>query len=424
MTTKFKGAYIDAPLLMGLVLLVVFTGCSDDPTDGIDSGTTDTDSDSDSDTDVDTDSDTTTDTDSCESGDCSEPCIRRVDVSLAEGGDGFSWPTAFNDVQEAIDSAYCTTLDCDLDCQVWVAQGMYFIFKTDKTDTLQLRSRVALYGGFSVAEELLSERDWIENPTVLDGRMNIASDYSQRVFHVVTGADDSIVDGFTITNGRALEDGESRSAGAGMLIENSSPTVKNCYFRDNYSWSGGGIYISNGSPAIASCVFFGNSATGFGDNWQGFGGAVYCGSAGTPLISNCTFINNDALLGVTSGGGGAIWVQSGGLPEIFNSIFWSNTPDEIHGTANVAYSDVEGGFAGIGNTSLDPLFVDEAAEDFRVAGDSPCVDAADGFHSPEIDYLGNARYDHPDAGNVFDCGDAGLDSCVEYSDMGAYEYQP
>ena len=64
MTTKFKGAYLDASLL-GLVLLVAFAGCSNDTQgidSGIDSGTTDTDTDTDTDTYTDTDTDTVTDT--------------------------------------------------------------------------------------------------------------------------------------------------------------------------------------------------------------------------------------------------------------------------------------------------------------------------------------------------------------------------
>ncbi len=47
MTTKYKGAYIDAPLLLGLVLAVAAAGCSEDPSGG-NGGDADTDTDTDS----------------------------------------------------------------------------------------------------------------------------------------------------------------------------------------------------------------------------------------------------------------------------------------------------------------------------------------------------------------------------------------
>ncbi len=67
--------YIDAPLLLGLVLAVVAAGCSDDP-----SGNNGGDADTDADTDIDTDADT--DTDSYLYGD---PCAGEVEV------DGIYW---------------------------------------------------------------------------------------------------------------------------------------------------------------------------------------------------------------------------------------------------------------------------------------------------------------------------------------------
>ncbi len=65
MTAKFKGAYIDAPLLLGLVVLVAVAGCwsMQEIVMGNDTGAdTDTDADTDSDGDVDTDTDSDTDT--------------------------------------------------------------------------------------------------------------------------------------------------------------------------------------------------------------------------------------------------------------------------------------------------------------------------------------------------------------------------
>ena len=67
-----------------------------------------------------------------------------------------------------------------------------------------------------------------------------------------------------------------------------------------------------------------------------------------------------------------------------------------------------------GNIWGDPLFVDAENGDFRVAANSPCVDAGDGSVAPELDYYGQPRMDvkgvkdtgKPDAGGV--CPDIGI----------------
>jgi len=54
----------------------------------------------------------------------------------------------------------------------------------------------------------------------------------------------SLVDGFTVTGGFALE-------GGGIYCSESSPTVVNCVIRDNTAFAGdggGGIYCFEGSP--------------------------------------------------------------------------------------------------------------------------------------------------------------------------------
>jgi hypothetical protein len=51
----------------------------------------------------------------------------------------------------------------------------------------------------------------------------------------------------------------------------------------------------------------------------------------------------------------------------------------------VSYSDVQGGFAGIGNIDADPLFVDAAGGDFALQPGSPCINTGDPALSPDPD---------------------------------------
>ncbi len=99
-------------------------------------------------------------------------------------------------------------------------------------------------------------------------------------------------------------------------------------------------------------------------------------------ITNCTFSGNSAE---ERGGGLHIFLPPAPCvrPQsvkydwgcyISNCILWGDIPDEIafSGSATVTYSDVEGGWAGIGNIALDPKFADAEG---RLSSGSPCIDA-------------------------------------------------
>ena len=69
-----------------------------------------------------------------------------------------------------------------------------------------------------------------------------------------------------------------------------------------------------------------------------------------------------------------------------------------------------------GNIWGDPLFADPANGDFRIAANSPCVDAGDGLVAPELDYWGKPRMD---VGSVKDTGTPNSDGACP--DIGIYE---
>ena len=301
------------------------------------------------------------------------------------------------------------------------------------------------------------------NDTTIDGTGH---------YHVVVcvngeGAD-TILEGFTITGGFANGPAWADRDGAGMYNHTSSPTVTNCIFTGNKashgagmlnidgaptltgctfqnniasngSFGGGGIYNHNSSPKVTHCRFLGNSGGPLG------GGGMFNVTGSNPTLIHCTFSNNSAvgngggiynwndtmpvLINCTFRGnsatdlGGAIYNLINSSMTVTNCILWNNDPNEIFDNGSslttVAYSDVEGGYAGQGNIDADPLFADAAGGDLRLAYNSPCIDAGDstGLWQMEIlkDLDGRIRYENIPA------ADTGIGP-VTYLDMGAYEF--
>lgn len=123
---------------------------------------------------------------------------------------------------------------------------------------------------------------------------------------------DTIIEGFTITGGNGTFDIGS-TYGGGMYNLNSSPTIINCVFRNNYlsNGSGGGMLNKNADPLIIDCEFINNFA-------NSAGGAICNFSNSLPVISGCTFIENS-----TEYSGGAIY-NGGSVVSISDCTFDRN----------------------------------------------------------------------------------------------------
>jgi len=128
--------------------------------------------------------------------------------------------------------------------------------------------------------------------------------------------------------------------------------------------------------------------------------------ASAPLVRNNTICGNP---------GYGIKVDSQQTdPNILNCIIYGNEDGDLEGgTFNVTYSCIEGGYAGLGNISSDPCFVDADANDFHLDANSPCIDSGDpGFEA-------DANETDIDGENRVEDGDANGTAIV---DMGADEF--
>lgn len=338
------------------------------------------------------DSETVVDTDTTP-----HACVVYVSLEGASsGGTGQGWDSPLGNLQDAIDLAALEIEGGAGRCEVWVAAGVYYIFETSMNDTLQMRSKVDLYGGFGQGELLRSERDVVANRTVLDGHRT-ATDYGNRVLHVVKGADDAVLDGFIVTGGYAAvsyDPADRDNYGGGMLCEKASPTVRNSWFVENEAmWDGavalfagsaprfedcvfsdnltGGLFALNSSPVVDRCVFSGNRVSGLVANGKLAApvvtSSVFAGNRDFGVeswyravvhLDHCTIAGNFPNADGPTHGGGAYAVQA--TVTLRSSIVFGNAPQtlvtEDGGVVSATYTLIDG-LSGQGNFDDDPRFL-------------------------------------------------------------------
>lgn len=236
-----------------------------------------------------------------------------------------------------------------------------------------------------------------------------------------------VLQDITIINGNADALCPQCEGGA-IWISGASPKIHNLILRDNYALDGGAIMIVNNSkPIIKDCVFESDSAY--------VGAGLMCRDYDTLTISHCLFRNNRAYQR-----GGAVALEGGCLVSLENCTISHNGSPNGSGLAawdskyiarnsiisfndsgpsvfanddssyTFFYSDIYGNEGGDwidlisdqlgenGNIFADPIYVDTTGGNFRIASNSPCVDAGDPASSLDPDSsradIGAFYYDH------------------------------
>lgn len=367
-----------------------------------------------------------------------------IHVSADGEGNGSSWEQATPHLE------FASYLSSGGNTRVWVKKGVYYGDETEPENAFSISASNKIYGGFNGDEPAdydLSQRDFVNNATILDGQG------AKRVLNqdvLLNSGSRALWDGFTIRNGKA-------GSGAGAYI-NGYVDLANCSFEGNVADAfGGGVYVnsssSNNQVNITNCRFTGNTASMGGGlcDRNGInitnciisnniattkGGGIYTYNNATPVLRGCIISNNSAKDGGGIFSKGKIRVfnsdivmneatqSSGGtynenhLSSYTSCILWGNiangTPHQNTGQCGFQYCAIQGVIEGEGNITVpadnngeEPgvyLRFNQPAEgpgstftgaDWRVSPRSICLNAGNpGSAGYNTDLNGNARMQH------------------------------
>jgi parallel beta-helix repeat protein len=172
----------------------------------------------------------------------------------------------------------------------------------------------------------------------------------------------------------------SDPGGALYFYHNTNVKIAGNRIENNSSNYGAAVYLfhDNIGPIFYNNAIINNEAT--------VGGGGFYSVDSSPKMINNVIANNYA----DSAGGGLIILDES-FPTIKNCIVWNDRAaihNEIYcdssSTPIIEYCDVEGGWPGIGNIDIDPLFRDTSDSDFHImstgcgdTADSPCIDTGE-----------------------------------------------
>ncbi|MDO7742866.1 MAG: Ig domain-containing protein, partial [Pedobacter sp.] len=202
--------------------------------------------------------------------------------------DGSTWANAFTDFTEPLKVVVAGD-------EIWVAKGSYSPGVTAAL-TFTMKEGVKWYGGFAGTETALTQRIvdanglFSVNETVLDG----GNVNNHVVYNVVALTDATVIDGFSIANGRSATGSTSAAYNGGGIYNNlGSAIFRNLWVKNNKTYYLGGGMYNNAPATLQNIRFEQNSAKGEGSS---AGGGLYSNN-GLATISNLTFVENEAPLG-------------------------------------------------------------------------------------------------------------------------------
>ncbi|MHC4389108.1 MAG: right-handed parallel beta-helix repeat-containing protein, partial [Planctomycetota bacterium] len=285
--------------------------------------------------------------------------VRYLDTTTVGPVENLTVGRRYGHVQHAIDEG-------DTDDEIVLSEGVYgenvdfrgknLTVRSMRPDDQAVVAATIIDGGYNgPAIRFDSGEDGncvVAGLTIIGGSKNVENDGGISCLEL--GQTGPVIRNCVVTGNR----------GPGIYVNKSSPTVRNCDIVENEE--DGVMLRSNSYPRIANCTIARNKRNGI--------------AGGYPEVTNCTIVRN-AQAGVYHS-----------RPVITNSIVRGNAEGNIDHFAEVTYSNVEGGWPGLGNIDSDPCFADPNTGDYRLkswagrwdpntqswvydAGTSLCIDA-------------------------------------------------
>ena len=384
--------------------------------------------------------------------------ILYVDKNAPAGGNGTSWELAYNDLQDALTRARET--ECTFDYMIYVAQGTYAPEDTPE-EGFVLTDGVSVYGGFKSGGCDFADRNPKRYETVLTGLID--EDEFPDVETIVTMGDETVLDGFTITD--AAEYGVygsgvdftienctiEKSLQLGIYAEDGNANIRWCKISENQlhgiyhrganyilvvenSWimrnMQHGIYCLNSTPTVRNSIISESDLVE-----EGLQGIRIINPTDTPILHNNTIANNKAE--------GIFFVSNNDpnnpiLPDVQNSIIYYNNNGgpqlagiEADSAANFCCIQ-DCNTIGTTNINVEPKFaytVDPNGtpdpNNYHLSVESLCIDSGNPFLScagqVDIDGEGLDRkygsYVDIGADEVYDCDDDYLSEIDVHNDL-------
>ena len=283
-----------------------------------------------------------------------DPTIHYAKPGGATTGTCNSWLNAC-DLPYALTTAISGT-------EIWIARGVYTP-GLPITSSFQLKSGVALYGGFALTETARNQRNWQTNLTVLSGDIDgndttdangVVTDTANlngtNAYHVLVATNTAvtaILDGLIVTAGNANGDGVTDPSynGGGLYSSQANLVVRNVTFSGNRAaGDGGGWFVAYGGPTLDNVLFTknksGNGGGGLcvrgdthttlnqvtfsGNQSTRGGGMLFTSSTSGHLsLTNVAFLGNSATSESYYTYGGGLWLESVNASATLNNLLFS-----------------------------------------------------------------------------------------------------
>src|SRR5690606_16194596 len=248
-----------------------------------------------------------------------EPCLKPfyVDKDAPAGGDGKTWATAHDNLQDALDASVACASP-----KIWIAEGAYVPDDHD-VPAATISAPVSIYGGFEGTETSLGQRDFVAHQVRLgdtswDTRIVEVLDTAIEVGNVVR------LDGIRIsgswTGAIKLQDNE---------VDTEEPLVRlhNLTISAHKAPEGAGVWTEGAfGVEIVGSHFTSNQYVGVG----GRGAAIY--SRRSRLhIDDCVFADNESDEAVVYNDWNLLDDGDWGSVYISDSVFSGNAGGAIAG---------------------------------------------------------------------------------------------